>query len=95
MFLVIICKTNIGNVDAGGSATMNIIDTTGSLECTLDTRQCMYAPNLTHSHTTTIIPSLFSVLYRVKFVSDLYSVRNGEKAMVQLCIEDPMVKQCG
>ena len=36
-----------------------------------------------------------TVLYRVKFVSDLYSVREDEKAMVQLCIEDPMVKQCG
>ena len=58
MFLVIIRKTNIGNVDAGGSATVNIIDTTGSLECTLHTRQCIYAPNLTHSPTTTIIPSL-------------------------------------
>ena len=94
MFLVIIRKTNIGNVGVGGSTTVNIIDTTGSLECTLHTRQCMYAPNLTHFPTTTIIPSLSSVLYHVRFVNDLYSVQEGEKAVVQLCIEDPMVKQC-
>lgn len=43
MFLAIIRKTNIGNVGAGGSATVNIIDTTGRFDSsTLHTRQCIY-----------------------------------------------------
>ena len=30
----------------------------------------------------------------MRFVNDLYSVQEGEQAMVQLCIEDPVLRQC-
>ena len=33
-------------------------------------------------------------MYRVRFVRDLYSVQEGSKVTVELCIEDPTTMQC-